>query len=206
MIPFLQKAVGRARQGGFTAVAAAGRCRGAGGKAGFTLVELILVMTVLLIVLAVAAPSLSRFFRGRALDAEAQRFLALTRYGQSRAIAEGIPVVLWIDAQQAAYGLQADSSYEEQDGKALEFQINKDVNVEVHQSTVATRQATLWKSKGGLASNLPKIRFTPDGFIASSSPELILFRQGNDGEVRIGQGLTQMNYEIQTNQLAIVRR
>jgi type II secretion system protein H len=73
----------------------------------FTLIELILVMTILLVVMAVAFPSLRGFFRGRNLDSEARRILALTRYGQSRAVAEGVPVVLWIDSKQRTYGLEA---------------------------------------------------------------------------------------------------
>ena len=47
------------------------------GDGGFTLVELILVMSLLLIVLAVAAPSLAPFFKGRGLDSEARRFVTL---------------------------------------------------------------------------------------------------------------------------------
>ena len=65
----------------------------------FTLIELILVMAMLLIVLGIAFPSLKRFFRGRNLDSEARRFLSLTQYGQSRAVSEGFPMVLWIDAR-----------------------------------------------------------------------------------------------------------
>src|SRR5688572_7854706 len=48
--------------------------------AAFTLVELILVMAMLVIIIAVSAPSLSKFFRGRVLDSEARRLLSLTRY------------------------------------------------------------------------------------------------------------------------------
>ena len=55
-------------------------------SAGFTLIELILVMAMLLIVLSLTAPSLAVFFRGRALDSEARRFMTLTHYGQSRAV------------------------------------------------------------------------------------------------------------------------
>ena len=66
---------------------------------GFTLIELMLVLTLLLIVIGVAFPSLQHFFRGRNLDSEARRFLSLTRYGQSRAVSEGVPMVLWIDAR-----------------------------------------------------------------------------------------------------------
>src|SRR4051794_30959806 len=45
---------------------------------GFTLIELILVMTLLMIVLAVSAPSLGSFFKGRNLDSEARRIYSLT--------------------------------------------------------------------------------------------------------------------------------
>jgi type II secretion system protein H len=170
------------------------------------LIELILVMAILVIVIAVSAPSLSRFFRGRALDSEAKRFLALTRYGQSRAVSEGIPVLLWIDAKGLEYGLRADSSYTEQDTKAVEFQLNKDVQIEVLQSRLAQREATVWKGGGGLATTLPKIRFTPDGFISPSSPEQIVLRQGDAGEVWIAPSQNHLNYEIQTNELARVLR
>src|SRR2546426_11590252 len=50
---------------------------------GFTLIELILVMTVLTIAVSITAPALANFFRGRSLDSEARRLLALTRPGPS---------------------------------------------------------------------------------------------------------------------------
>src|SRR5580765_5309710 len=84
----------------------------------FTLIELILVMAMLMIVLAVAAPSLSNFFRGRTLDSEARRFISLARYGQSRAVAEAAPMDLWIDTRQGAYGLEAQAGYTDLDAKA----------------------------------------------------------------------------------------
>src|SRR6266566_7071347 len=74
---------------------------------GFTLMELILVMTVLAIAVSITAPALANFFRGRTLDSEARRFLSLTRHGQSRAVAEGVPMELWLDAVNQTYGLEA---------------------------------------------------------------------------------------------------
>jgi prepilin-type N-terminal cleavage/methylation domain-containing protein len=67
----------------------------------FTLVELIVVMTLLVTVIALASPSLAGFFRGRAVDAEARRFMSLTRLGQSRAAPEGVPMILWVDTANA---------------------------------------------------------------------------------------------------------
>ena len=97
----------------------------------FTLIELILVMAMLLIVLGVAFPSLKRFFRGRNLDSEARRFLSLTHYGQSRAVSEGLPMVLWIDARRAAYGLQVQAGYTDSDMKAVEFAVGDDLRLRV---------------------------------------------------------------------------
>src|SRR5690242_2199653 len=78
----------------------------------FTLIELILVMTVLTIAVSLTAPALANFFRGRSLDSEARKMLALTRLGQSRAISEGIPMNLWFDSVGGAYGLEAEPTYE----------------------------------------------------------------------------------------------
>src|SRR5207249_1124035 len=77
----------------------------------FTLIELILVMALLAVVLAISAPSLSRFFRSRSLDSEARRFMALTRAAQSRAVSEGVPMVLWLATKEHAYGLNGAKSF-----------------------------------------------------------------------------------------------
>src|SRR6476660_1562259 len=98
---------------------------------GFTLIELILVMTVLTIAVSLTAPALANFFRGRSLDSEARKLLALTRFGQSRAVSEGIPMELWLDATRGAYGLEAEPSYETTDPKAQEFTVDSDMHLQV---------------------------------------------------------------------------
>src|ERR1041385_1056727 len=97
----------------------------------FTLIELMIVMALLLIVVSVAFPSLKNFFRGRNLDSEARRVLSLTRYAQSRAISEGVPMVLWIDARQRTYGLQAQTGYTVTDSKAIEYDLAEGLEIEV---------------------------------------------------------------------------
>ncbi len=177
-----------------------------GRPAGFTLIELILVMALLAIVLGVAAPSLSRFFQGRTLDSEAKRFLALTRYGQSRAVSEGVPMLLWIDAKQSQYGLQADSSYLEEDTRKLEYTLAKEVQVEVEEPPVSFGLQRVWKGSPGFTATLPKIQFLPDGFLGERSPDSIVFRQGQDAEIWIEQTHNGLSYEVQTNQVRTLRR
>src|SRR5262245_2484037 len=97
----------------------------------FTLIELILVMALLAVGLAVSAPALSKFFKGRTLDSEARRFVSLTRYGQSRAVSEGVPTMLWIDPKERTYGLQEEATYTDFDTKAVDFQLGKALEIEV---------------------------------------------------------------------------
>src|ERR1035438_9877383 len=91
----------------------------------FTLIELILVMAILIMAVSVTAPTLSHFFRGRTLNSEARRLLALTRSGQSRAASEGLPMDLWVDAEQGTFGLEAEPSYETSDSKAVDFTLDR---------------------------------------------------------------------------------
>src|SRR5215471_2243590 len=71
----------------------------------FTLIELILVMAIVVVAISITAPKLANFFRGRTLDSEARRLLALTHSGQSRAVSEGIPTRLQFDISNHSYRL-----------------------------------------------------------------------------------------------------
>src|ERR1039458_6663663 len=109
---------------------------------GFTLIELILVMALLTIVISLTAPKLSRFFHGRTLDSEARRLLALTRSGQSRAVSEGVPMDLWVDAELGTFGLEAEPSYETSDPKAVDFTLDGGLQLAVVNKTVVAPVVT----------------------------------------------------------------
>jgi len=175
----------------------------------FTMIELILVMALLSIVAALASPSLSNFFKGRALDSEARRFLTLTRYAQSRAVTEGVPMLLWVDAQEGKYGLEMEPGYDERaDEKAVEYALAKTLSIQVPEGAnqgVGMAQ----RAKLGSYQNLPIIRFQTDGFITPSSPDWVVLKEGdaesnpaNEGsKVAIVQSRTKLQYEISTNGL-----
>jgi type II secretion system protein H len=196
---------------------------------GFTLIELILVMALLVVVLSIAAPSLSRFFRGRDLESEAHRFLALTRYGQNLAVSEGIPYLLWIDRENREYGLRAELSLddieEEESHEPLVYSLARGLQLEMAQQvTELTMPATNtlqslthasytpWKRSLLLVGNLPTIRFTSEGFISETSPQAVGFREGEakadkqDALLWVGQNRTRLNFEIWTNPPASLRR
>ncbi len=172
----------------------------------FTLIELILVMTVLTIAVSITAPALANFFHGRTLDSEARRLLALTRQGQSRAISEGIPMELWLDTARGAYGLEAEPSYESTDPRAIEFALDKDIHVDVASPNPANNASAqgvaVTGAVGGAAQlasnhpNLPKIRFLPDGSISDSSPPSLRVIGRDGGAISLAQSRNRLNYEI----------
>ena len=168
----------------------------------FTLMELILVMTVLAIAVSITAPALSSFFRGRTLDSEARRMVSLGRHGQSRAVAEGVPMELWLDSATQTYGLEAEPSFEPTDSKAVNIQMDSDMQLQVV-SPPAEQNPTSLNSAVSPApapksnhSNLPRIRFLTDGSIAQSSPQMIQLT-GRDGSSRwIVLSRNHLGYEI----------
>lgn len=175
---------------------------------GFTLIELILVMALLLIVAGVTFPSLRNFFQGRSLDSEGRRFLALTRYAQSRAVSEGIPMVLWVDARERTYGLQTEPGYVDADTKAVEFPLAEDLELEVSAPPVAALVSQ--RNRSVLqAANLPAIRFWPDGSIGETSPEYVRFqetRTGHDSTLWVAQTANRHGYEIRDTEPPSIRR
>jgi type II secretion system protein H len=173
--------------------------------AAFTLVELLLVMALLTIVISLGAPSLAGFFRGRSLDSEARRFLSLTHYGQSRAVSEGVPMILWLDVKQGLYGLRAETGFLDEDRKAVEFTLNDRLQMEVEQPQI--RILARQRNRPREAANrLPEIRLTPDGFIGETSPEAVSIREGEGEAIWIAQSRNRLHYEVQTNHVLASRR
>lgn len=74
---------------------------------GFTLLELVLVMVIIGTVLAMAAPSLRRFFASRETEDAAASIVALTRLARSQAVAEGRAYRLNFDLKETTYWLTA---------------------------------------------------------------------------------------------------
>ena len=161
--------------------------------------ELLLVLALLAVAVAVAAPSLSRFFRGRALDSEARRMLALSRYGQSRAVSEGVPMVMWFKPEESTYGLTAESSYTGNDDKAVEYQLDAALQLELPPSSLL--QAAPWKITTQIAGNQPAIRFTPDGFVSESSPAWVWLKLTDELDaVWLAMDDNRVKYALQTIQ------
>ena len=165
-------------------------------------------MALLTIVISLTAPSLSHFFRGRTLDSEARRLLALTRSGQSRAVSEGMPIDLWVNAAEGAFGLEAEPSFETSDPKAMEFTLDGGLKIEVVNKTVVAPTDTLNRNRRVSTastphvvlarSELPTIRFLPDGSIGDNSPQMLCLTSADGGSLWLAQAQDGLTYEIRT--------
>jgi hypothetical protein len=83
--------------------------------------------------------------------------MALMHAGQSRAVSEGMPMVLWVDEKQGAYGLQAETTGNAGDPKAENLSVD---------STLQIAVPTTGLSAPTMFNNLPAIRFLADGTVA----------------------------------------
>jgi type II secretion system protein H len=155
-------------------------------RSAFTLIELILVMTLLVIVVSLVVPSLKSFFGGRTLDSEVRRFLSLTHYGQSRAVSEGMPMLLWIDPKARSYGLEMESGYT--DDRKQQFALEEGLSINVAQNA----------AKGAPAGKRMGIRFSPDGnVITATSVSGVSIQEAKNPPVWIRPSASGLNYEVQ---------
>lgn len=146
----------------------------------FTLVELILVMALLAIVMALAAPSLSRSVRERDLQQEAARFVALTEFGRDEAVSQGVPMVVWIDTDQQRFGVGPKTGFEADSKSSREFALPSAVSID---SPTGAREDNV-------------IEFAPDGTPEPDSIESLRFVDRFESSVLISRTTDGWGYEI----------
>ena len=104
-------------------------------------------------------------------------------------------MLVWFDTRQRMYGLRAASSYLEIDPKAIEFALDRDLQIEV-QNARLTSGVLLTPFVDRNVGNIPTIRFRPDGSIAETSPQAIVLVQGQKDAIAIGINTNNVRYEI----------
>ena len=163
-------------------------------------------MAILTMAVSVTAPALSHFFRGRTLDSEARRLLALTHDAQSRAVSEGVPMDLWINTAEGKFGLQVEPSYENEDPKAVELDLDSGLEVEIVSGAPTNSASALNLGQPvSVASvprvvlarpNLPTLRFLPDGSIDEASPRSVRLTDRDGTSLWLAQTRDHLAYEI----------
>jgi Tfp pilus assembly protein FimT len=163
------------------------------------LIELVIVMSLMVIAVGVAAPTLKFFLRGRSHEDEARRFLTLTRYGSARAVDEGVPVDLWINLKQNTYGMAASRGYTETKTNLTKFVVDTNVQMQASQPPGMLTRSNFWTPFNTRRGTLVVLRFQPDGFISDTSPQIVKFTQGQDPEIWIVENTNHMRYDMELN-------
>jgi prepilin-type N-terminal cleavage/methylation domain-containing protein len=167
------------------------------GTRGFTLIELILVMALLVIAVSFVTPHLQGFFRGRTMQSEARQIIAMMHNGQSRAVSAGVPMTLWFDAENKKYGLEEEPGYNDKDPNAVEIPLNENLRIEIPQDDPSANQPASSDINTAHAG-LPKITFLPDGTIAETSPKSIRIVDSEGPVLSLTQTRDHNEYEIAT--------
>ena len=157
-------------------------------RGAFTLIELIVVMALLSIVIAIGAPRLARFFHGQTVQEEGQRLLALTRYGQSRAASEGLPMILWMNPADGTYGLRVQDGFNAGGttapagtGKDVSYKLGDGLRFQFEQGVPLPKRAA-------------SILFSPDGSVEESSLRRVVIEQGDGDWSAIAESENHLNY------------
>ena len=150
-------------------------------SSGFTLVELIVVMTLLAIMAALCAPAMSRSIRARNLNGEAARFIAATEYGRDEAVSQGVPMTVWIDPATQRFGVEPRAGFEGIESRNREFAVNADIHFEMDSTAAGIVQA---------------VEFTPDGVPTVASLESVRLVDRFESVVTVVRTKDGWGYEI----------
>jgi type II secretion system protein H len=165
----------------------------------FTLVELVLVMALLCVILAIAAPSLSRSMHGRNLIQEATRLLALTDFARDEATSKGVPMVVWVNQETGQFGVRAKSGYEDAGARSKQFTLADGIRFDA--LTVATGTASFTGNADSkqYPGESEAVEYAPDGTIDPASDTAVRLVDQSNSTVGIEQATDAWGYEIVTN-------
>ena len=148
-------------------------------EAGFTLVELAIVLAVVAILCRVAAPGLSRTAARRAIAAQASEFMSALRFARSEALKRGMPVTLCAAAPGGAAPACQGSRAADWRAGWIVFADGRRRGVLEAGAPVLRLQQPLQRS-GGVAGTRGSISFTAAGFSTDASSHYLFRPPGAD--------------------------
>ena len=141
-------------------------------------------MALLATIMALAAPSLGRSLRGRNLDQEAKRLIALIEYGRSEAISQGVPMTVWIDAAGGRFGVEPKPGYPAASQREKTYALNPDVHFEMGSTAPTAQDVTTG------------VEFAPDGTPDASSIASVRLVDRFNSSVAIAKSRDGLSYDI----------
>jgi prepilin-type N-terminal cleavage/methylation domain-containing protein len=153
---------------------------------GFTLLELIVVMLLLVTMAGISVPQFRGFVDGQRLQEEGRRFIALSRFARNEAISRSERVELWMSPAKKQYGIRRSPYYQRPNVETTEYTLDEKIALKVEGK---------WLDKDGSAV----IVYWPDGTLEADGVEEFTFEGKEKGVVTIVLDELGVNYEIQAD-------
>ena len=114
---------------------------------------------------------------------------------------------LWLDTANGKVGLEAEPSFEKEDSKRTEFELDSGLTLEVVKQAVVIPSLVPINPNQPISvasvprvnlthANLPTIRFMPDGTLSETSPEKIKLSARDGSALWLVQAKDKLSYEI----------
>jgi type II secretion system protein H len=150
-------------------------------RAGFTLIELMLVLALLAMMVAIVAPKMARSSRARNLEQEALRFVALTEYARDEAVSQGVSMAIYVETQTQRFGMEPASGASGVEVRK-EFTLHDDLHFEELKSTS--------KKEGRV------ITYNPDGVPDAVSIDYVTITDRNGDSKSVMRSADGYGYEL----------
>ena len=115
-------------------------------------------------------------------------------------------MTLWIDPIQRSYGLEAQKGFLDKDDKAVEYNVDDKLDIEVAQTGWSRAEMTMEQQmRRRTTANAPnsnaEIRFAPDGSVDVMSPQSVCIHDANDKQNALWVTLAENRnaYEVENN-------
>jgi type IV fimbrial biogenesis protein FimT len=136
--------------------------------AGFTLIELMIVLVIVVVLLCLATPGLSRQASARALAAQSSEFMAALRFARAQALQRGSAVTVCASAPAVAPPSCQGTHAADWRGGWIVFADHDRQGVPNAQSQLLRVQQPLQRS-GGVAGTRGSVSFTAAGYSTDAS-------------------------------------
>jgi type II secretion system protein H len=140
---------------------------GVRGRAGFTLLELVIVMAVVGIMLAVTAPNLARFLHGRNVREDARRLVAVTRRAAAVAMNQSCRTVVWLDPTNGEYGWRRLETFTDDTTGELSYTVLDGITLSVSPTP---------------EEDTYEVTFRADGEVEGAEGLVVTFSSGSGGD------------------------
>mgnify|MGYP001431442158 CR=1 FL=1 len=152
-------------------------------RAGFTLIELTLVLALLIVAVGIGAPMLGRTTRAAVLESEAHRILALIERARAEALARAAPTRVWLDPAARRGGWETLPGFDDEAAGGMPLRLREDVEVRVSaaaasKTAAANNERTLavFDADGEVAAGTDAV-----ATVANARGESLAVRLAEDG-------------------------